>query len=58
MFSYGCVYVQSKQDIIEIMQEGIDAIIGSDAHMLTTADKGEIYAAFSHMSDWYLNGEE
>lgn len=49
----GCVYVGSKEDIINIIQEGIDAIIGSNAHMLTTYDEGEIRYAFNQMADWY-----
>ena len=57
MFSNMCVYVQSKEDIINIIQEGIDAIIGSNAHMMTTYDKGEIQYAFDKMADWYKEQE-
>ena len=53
MFSNMCVYVRSKEDIINIIQEGIDAIIGSNAHMMTSYDEGEIQYAFNQMANWY-----
>lgn len=58
MFSDMCVYIQSKEDVIEIIQEGIDAIVNSNAHMLTTVDAREIQCAFDDMAEWYMEGEE
>lgn len=58
MFSSMCVYVQSKEDVIEIIQEGIDAIINSGAHMLTSDDESEIQYAFNEMADWYREEKE
>lgn len=58
MNEYNNCYVRSKDDIIEFIQEGIDAIIGSNAHMLTTADKAEIQYEFDRMAAWYYEQEE
>lgn len=58
MFSDMCVYVQRKEDVIKIIQEGIDAIINSNAHMFTTADIREIQYAFDDMADWYMEEQE
>ena len=58
MSRYGCVYVESKEDIINIIQEGIEAIVNSNAHMLTTADEREIQCAFNDMAEWYMEEQE
>ena len=53
------VWCKNRQDVIDLIQEGIDMLQKMDVHLMTTSDWNTVQYAFDDMSEWFLEvGEE
>lgn len=60
LFDEHNAWCKNRQDVIDLIQEGIDTLQKLlDVHLMTTSDWNTVQYAFDDMAEWFLEvGEE